>query len=133
MKYTGDKNMDKKLQEELKNKLDQEKKEIERELKTFADKDPKLKSDWDTRFPAGSGGAGGSVLEDAADQVEEYITRLPVEYTLELRLRDIELAFEKMEKGTYGICENCRGEISEDRLRIHPAARICLNCKQKKK
>jgi DnaK suppressor protein len=124
--------MDKKIQEELKEKLEQEKKDIEKELKTFADKDPDLKSDWDTRFPEGSKGAGGSALEDAADQVEEYITRLPVEYALELRLKNIDLAFEKMEKGNYGICENCGKEISEDRLRIYPAARICLNCKQKK-
>jgi len=124
--------MDKKIQEELKEKLEQEKKDIEKELKTFADKDPDLKSDLHTRFPEGSRGAGGSALEDAADQVEEYITRLPVEYALELRLKNIDLAFEKMEKGNYGICENCGKEISEDRLKIYPAARICLNCKQKK-
>ncbi|MBI4919824.1 TraR/DksA C4-type zinc finger protein [Candidatus Azambacteria bacterium] len=42
---------------------------------------------------------------------------------LELRLRDVNGALEKIEKGTYGTCETCGAEIPEDRLKANPAAK----------
>jgi len=123
--------MNKKLLEELRQKLEKEKVTIEEELKKFAKKDEKLKGDWDTRFPSFDGGeVGGAALEKAADEVEEYEVRLPVEYSLETRLRDINLALEKIKKGKYGICEKCGKEIDEKRLKISPEARLCLKCKK---
>ena len=124
--------MEKKLLEELKQKLEKERITIEEELKKFAKKDEGLKDDWDTRFPKFNGGeTGGAALEKAADELEEYSTRLPLEYNLELQLKDINLALEKMVKGTYGKCENCKGNIDEERLKAYPAARLCLNCEKK--
>lgn len=122
--------MNKKLIQKLKRKLEKEKAIIEEELKRFAKKDEKLKGDWDTLFPKWNGRAGGSMLETAADEVEEYETLLPVEFSLETRLRDIDLALEKIKKGKYGICEKCGKEIDEKRLKIYPEARFCLKCKK---
>jgi len=45
-------------------------------------------------------------------------------------LCDINLALEKIEGGTYGLCENCSGEIPRKRLKALPFARLCIACKQ---
>ena len=117
--------MNKKLIEELKEKLAKEKTALEKQLKTFATQDPNLKGDWDTRFPNFDGN-----LEEAADEVEEYTSRLPVEFSLETRLRDINLALEKIKNKRYGKCENCGQEIEEKRLEVMPAARLCMKCQK---
>lgn len=121
--------MDKNLVKELKGNLEKKKIEIEKELEKFATKDEKMKGDWDTRFPRFDGGETGSAaLEKAADEVEEYSTLLSLEHNLELQLKDIDSALEKIEKGIYGKCEKCGKEIPTERLKIYPEARFCLNC-----
>ncbi|KRT66449.1 MAG: TraR/DksA family transcriptional regulator, DnaK suppressor protein [Candidatus Dadabacteria bacterium CSP1-2] len=58
--------------------------------------------------------------------------------TIELRKRDrerkliqkIQKAIQKMEDGTYGICEECGDEISEERLKVRPEASLCIKCKE---
>lgn len=123
--------MNKALLQELKEKLESEKAAIKKQLETFATQDPDLKGDWDSKFPNfGSDETGGSALEKAADEVEEYGTRLPVEFSLETRLKDINLALEKTEKDKYGKCERCEQEIDEKRLKVMPAARLCLKCQK---
>ena len=124
--------MNKKLIRELKESLEKKKMEIEGGLEKFAKRDEKLKGDWDTRFPRFNGGeAGSAALEKAADEVEEYSTLLSIEYNLELRLKDINSALEKIEKGKYGVCEKCGKEIPIERLKIYPEARLCIECEKK--
>lgn len=121
--------MNKKLQKEIKEKLEQEKQATEEELKKFAKADKNLKDDWDASYPKfGITSSGSQALEEAADEVEEYATRLPIEHSLEVKLKDIKSALGKIEKGNYGKCEKCEKEISEERLKIYPEARICQNC-----
>jgi len=124
--------MNQKIINELKKKLEEQKIKIEESLKSFANKDEKLKGDWDTRFPQFDSEKGGknADLEKAADEVEEYSTLLPIEYNLELRLKEINLALEKIKKGSYGICEKCGKEIPIERLRIYPEAKLCLSCQK---
>lgn len=118
--------MKKELEKKLKKRLEREKKEIEKQLKSFAKKDVKLLEDWDTRFPKFDGETG---FETKAEEVEEYERLLPVEYALEIKLREIERALEKIEEGKYGICEKCGKEIEEKKLKVNPATRFCLKCK----
>ena len=123
--------MNKKLLEELRQKLEKEKVTLEEGLKKFAKRDEKLKGDWDTRFPKWDGSeVGSAALEKAADEVEEYGTLLPIEYNLELKLKNIDLALEKIKKGKYGTCEKCGKKIEEKRLKISPEAKLCLRCKK---
>ena len=122
--------MKKDLLLQLKQKLKKEKSALEKQLSGFAKKDPKLKGDWDSKFPHFNGGVGGQSLEEAADEVEEYATRLPIEYSLELRLRDVNLALEKIKKGNYGKCDKCGKQISEEKLKVYPAARFCSDCQR---
>jgi len=121
--------MNQNLLKELKEKLEKEKASIEEELKKFASKDDKPKGDWDTKFPNwDSNAAGGSALETEADEVEEYERRLPIEHSLELKLKDINSALEKIKKSKYGICEKCGNKIEEERLKTIPEAKFCQTC-----
>ena len=112
--------MNKELIKKFKEKLEKEKNNLEKELKSFAEKDKKLKGGWDTRFPYQNKETGGSALEESADEVEEYEILLSIEHNLELKLKDINLALEKIKKGEYGICENCQKSISIEKLKISP-------------
>jgi DnaK suppressor protein len=40
-------------------------------------------------------------------------------------------AIEAINKGTYGICQECGQQISENRLKYNPNARRCLPCQEK--
>ena len=46
--------------------------------------------------------------------------------------RDIEVALQKFDDGTYGRCEGCGGQIAEPRLEAMPAARLCITCASKR-
>lgn len=118
--------MEEKLINELKEKLKFEKDSLENELSRFAKKDDMPKGDWETKYPNREDGD----REEEADEVEEYNNLVPVEHALELKLRDVNLALEKITQGKYGICENCKEEIEEERLKACPEARTCINCEK---
>ena len=120
--------MEKKLIEELKVKLELQKSSIQKELESFATEDPNLKHNWDAKFP----NREDSDKDEKADEVQEYDNNLSLEYSLELKLKDVNMALEKIAGGTYGVCENCGKEIGEDRLLACPEAKTCLNCGSKK-
>lgn len=44
----------------------------------------------------------------------------------------VDMALRKLEEGTYGICEECGEEITEERLKILPFAIYCRECQEKK-
>ncbi|OPX98184.1 MAG: General stress protein 16O [Syntrophorhabdus sp. PtaB.Bin006] len=45
-------------------------------------------------------------------------------------LKEIDNSLDKIENGTYGICEECEEKISEKRLEANPVARYCITCKR---
>ena len=57
----------------------------------------------------------------------------------ELRIRDRERklilkmreAIQRIDEGTFGICESCGGPISEKRLMARPVTTYCIECKTK--
>ena len=115
----------------IKQNLEQIKKYLEEFLSGFAKKDPNLKNDWDTKFPDIGPGAGDEGFnEDLALKREEYERILPVEHTLEEKLAKVNDALEKVEKGSYGVCEKCGEKISEERLKAIPETKTCRNCKE---
>lgn len=120
--------MNKETLRQLKEKLEENKNKIEKELETIAQKDPKLKGDYDTRFP--DFGAPQSPDESALE-VAAYESTLPVEYALEIKLQNINKALEKIKKGNYGICEKCGKPIEEKRLLAMPEAETCSQCQKK--
>ena len=44
-------------------------------------------------------------------------------------IREIDLALDRMDQGTYGTCEECGDSIGRTRLRALPQATLCRACK----
>jgi DnaK suppressor protein len=47
------------------------------------------------------------------------------------KLPEIEDALERLEDGSYGECEECEEPIAQNRLRILPFTRVCVECQSK--
>ena len=45
-------------------------------------------------------------------------------------MRKISRALDKLNKGDFGVCEECGREISEERLTARPIATLCIECKR---
>ena len=69
----------------------------------------------------------GAPLEDAARAVLLGILARLDDREQEV-FDDIEAALERLRSGTFGVCEECRGQIPMPRLRAIPTARRCLTC-----
>lgn len=115
--------LDAKTLAELKNALLSKKGDFENELGRFA-KPTENPEDFKTQFQE-----IGTDMDENASEIEEYSDNLALENNLEKQLRETNDALEKIEKGTYGICENCGQEIDIERLRAYPAAKTCVKCK----
>lgn len=44
------------------------------------------------------------------------------------QLEEIQEAVDRLDKGGYGVCEDCGGRIAEGRLEARPATRHCIDC-----
>ena len=44
------------------------------------------------------------------------------------KLQAIEDALDRIEEGSYGVCESCEQEIAEGRLQAMPFTRLCVQC-----
>ena len=90
---------------------------------------------------------GDSTLEDLTDSNELFADpadrasadRASAEsdraFTLRIRdrerrlIRKIQAAIQRLDDGTYGICEDCGEDISIPRLKARPVTKLCINCK----
>lgn len=109
--------------EELRGALEAEKDSLEEELSSHGRVQGGT-GDWQ-----GSSGALSGIEPDpidAADQIEELVTNVPLVEDLEKRHKEVMVAIEKMDGSTYGVCEECGEPIPFDRLEANPAARMCI-------
>lgn len=75
-----------------------------------------------------------SVDQHPADEGSELFEReknLAVQSTLTRELDEVNIALQKFEDGTYGVCEICGKPIDERRLRAFPAATHDVECQAK--
>jgi DnaK suppressor protein len=70
-------------------------------------------------------------LGDDSDIVYEQERLLTVREELTARRLQIERALKKMDKGTWGICENCGEPIAPERLEALPFVSTCISCQEK--
>jgi len=47
-----------------------------------------------------------------------------------VKIKQIDDALERLDEGTYGVCESCGLEIGEERLQAMPFTRLCRDCQQ---
>ena len=45
-------------------------------------------------------------------------------------LKKIDKTLNKIDAGTFGVCERCEEPISIKRLEARPVAELCINCKE---
>jgi len=46
-------------------------------------------------------------------------------------LSEVEQALNKIDSGSYGLCEECEDPINEKRLKVVPWVRFCIQCQSK--
>ncbi len=110
---------------EIKNKLEKKRESVIEELESFARENKEIKDDFETKFPH-----LGDHMDENAIEVSDYENQLSVEHNLENDLKKIDKALEKIENGTYGVCEKCGGEINLERLEALPEAAECMKCNE---
>ncbi|EFL31498.1 DNA-binding protein [Streptomyces viridochromogenes DSM 40736] len=78
--------------------------------------------------------SGDGAGDDQADTGTKNITR-EHELALAANAREMlvqtERALERLDSGTYGLCENCGNPIGKARMQAFPRATLCVECKQK--
>lgn len=77
---------------------------------------------------------GHDITTDVGDEADQAGQLVEKELQFELsdnernQLDQIEGALRKMDKGTYGLCEQCSNPINRMRIKALPFARYCIGC-----
>lgn len=116
--------MEKEFIKKMQGILLDEKKKLEKDLSKIADKKGKK---FIALYPE-----YGDKDEDNAAEITIHELNLALDKNLEKLLSGTIKALVKIEKGTYGHCENCDQEIPVERLEAFPAANFCITCQAKK-
>lgn len=118
-----DKRLSKKFIEKQKQKLDDDKAKILRQIEELKKEDPFADPD--------HASDNAAVDTDVREQVGHETIEAEVK-NLERRLLDIDSALKKIIKGSgYGICERCNKVIPLARLKLIPEVQYCINCEMK--
>ncbi|MDQ8701519.1 TraR/DksA C4-type zinc finger protein [Streptomyces sp. LHD-70] len=78
--------------------------------------------------------SGDGAGDDQADTGTKNITReheMALAANAREMLEQTERALERLDAGTYGLCENCGQPIGKARMQAFPRATLCVECKQK--
>jgi len=110
--------------EQFRKKLLAEQAQLEEELGGIGQKSPESAGGWEAT-------SGGMEVDNAdenevADKLEELEENAGVVSKLDRQLMEVKAALDRIEKGTYGICEICGKPIETERLQANPSARISI-------
>ena len=70
----------------------------------------------------------GKRVGDGTTEAVERITKVGAAEQLDAMRTDVVRALEKLEEGTYGICDRCGRLIPEERLDARPWSVLCVDC-----
>jgi DnaK suppressor protein len=70
----------------------------------------------------------GKRIGDGTTEAVGRLTEIGVGRSLESTLARTERALEKLDEGSYGICDGCGGPIEPARLSARPDSVLCLRC-----
>jgi DnaK suppressor protein len=76
----------------------------------------------------GSGISFGKRVGDGTTEAVRRLTEVGVGGALETKQLRVLRALEKLEDGTYGICDSCGEPIAPARLRFAPESVLCIAC-----
>ncbi len=75
--------------------------------------------------------------EESPDFIDQASVESDIDFVLRIRERENKLigkindALERIDQGTFGVCEVCGNGISEERLEARPVTTLCITCKKK--
>ena len=75
-------------------------------------------------------GLGNHMADDGTEAFEQAAS-LALQRNQERLLAEVERALQKLEEGTYGLCERCGVEIDFARLKAIPYATYCIDCQSR--
>jgi DnaK suppressor protein len=116
--------MNKRDTEKFKKLLEAEASELEGELNGIGKKDPNAPGGWDVT--ANDMDVDSADDNEMADRFGELEENAGIARKLEGQLNEVRAALERIEKGTYGVCETCGKPIEVERLEANPSARISI-------
>jgi DnaK suppressor protein len=85
--------------------------------------------------------SGGEAADELSDVPAEHMAErgsdnffrdlmIRILQNSDAELCDVNRALDRIDAGTYGLCEHCAGQISKKRLRALPFAHLCIACQQ---
>jgi DnaK suppressor protein len=110
--------------EYFKEKLEEQKKHLEKDMERVGRKNPNVPGDWE--LAPMDLNTDTSDPNDLADTFEELENRSAIEDKLEERLTFVNQALLRIKKGTFGYCQVCKEKIEEKRLEVSSIAQTCI-------
>jgi DnaK suppressor protein len=104
--------------------------ERQRTLKAIAYLHEEQRSETEDELRELSGGSDNH-LADIATHTYDRELDSTLEESEGQHLAHVDAALERIEDGTYGICENCGRPIGAERLEAVPWVTLCIDCKRK--
>ena len=74
--------------------------------------------------------ATGGDESDLASRQQGLNVRRSISEKQANMLEEIKYSLEKIEEGTYGVCEMCEEPINVERLKVKMFARYCISCRE---
>jgi RNA polymerase-binding protein DksA len=112
-----------KKQEKLRRRLEDKRTQIESDVSYMADEMRALGIDQDDE----NGSLGNHIADDGSN-VSEAERIVTVTDDLQGILAQVNAALERMNEGTYGICQRCGRKIAAERLEAFPYVTYCIEC-----
>ena len=110
--------------QKFKEKLEKEKETLTSEMKRVARVNPDSEQeDWEAK--GDQEGIDQADQNERAEAQEGYELNNTLLKDIEVRYNHVKAALERIENGTYGVCEVGGEQIEEDRLDANPAATTC--------
>jgi DnaK suppressor protein len=78
--------------------------------------------------PPGQNLSFGKRIGDGTTEAVERISSTAAARSISHALADVERALQKLEEGTYGVCDSCGQPIGEERLAAIPSSVLCVTC-----
>jgi DnaK suppressor protein len=83
------------------------------------------------QFVESSKEMGQDGIQDIGDEAANIYNKqvlLSLNENERTRLNEVDESLDRIENGTYGVCEECGGPISLKRLEVRPVAKYCVPC-----
>lgn len=106
----------------FKKRLESEKEQLAKEIDQYSQEDPYL-----DKYRS------SETFDDSITEIEGHDRVTATKTELQRALNETIAALDRIEKGTYGICQNCGQTISQERLEAIPGAAFCTSCQDSKK